>query len=154
MEPMQTQYRISDNNIKGIQFGNFKYCFKEEKQLPIIRDTDTSVINTIEIYTCDNIPVVSISIDHMTAIHLYRDFVRMFRDKDTITRDLQCTNNMNIPRIIGSFDIDTNLYLLEFEMKSSYNGFSKSVSVFMNDDDFGEFIFLFYFHFIISYGII
>lgn len=145
---MNETKRLSDNKINGIQFGNFKYIFEQQ---PATMWNNKSYINTIHIITCDNIKVIKLIFDYKTAQTLYNYFLNMIKDKDSFYEKIIISTYTENTSIYGYYDFYTEQYKLCIEVEQLYNIKNKSIiTISMNEEDFKEFVFLFYFNFLIA----
>lgn len=145
----RSRRRISVDKEDGMQFGNFKYRFKQK---PLsMWESDIVCINEIEMYTCDNVPVTKLVLNTKDTEELYGHFIDLIRDRDSFYESLQINNNKDISRLYGWFDFVSGQYKIQVEKEQFFNKENKSIIVIaMDDEDFQEFIFLFYFHFLIA----
>ena len=147
-------HRITDNmRSKIAEFGNFKFSFNRYPRLIWYSDYD-NYINEIEITTCDNVPVVKFQFDFLNAEFLYKDLAYLSLRGDSFIRDLPPNSTREVIRINGYLNSSRydGRYYFAIDKQSSYDGNISSVKFNMSEDDFVEFLYLFYFHFLIEYG--
>ena len=141
------QYKISvKDNSRGFQFGNFRYIFK---QTPLSFGDD-GYINEIHISTCDDRSVTKLRFNTNFAMDMYRAFVNIIQTRDSFDMGTQFNSNNEVSRIYGCYDFANKNYIIEIEKEETYLGNKSIIKLVMDDDDFREFVFLFYFHFLIA----
>ena len=137
----------SDNKV-GMQFGNFRYIFKQN-ELDMWKN-DLGYKNEILIYTCDNIPVSKITLNFLSAQELYGHFTDLIGWQDSFDQTVHAPCNNEITRIYGFFDFPAKQYKIRIEKEQMFTGNKSIIVVSMDDEDFREFTFLFYFNFLIA----
>lgn len=143
-----TNRRIVDKTKdQGMQFGNFRYIFK---QYPLTIWNSNEYINEIQVSTCDNIPVTTLRLNHRSTVDLYNNFINIIQTRDSFDKTMQPNRSNEISRIYGCFDFSNSLYKLQIEKEELLTRNTSVIVLSMDDDDFREFVFLFYFHFLIS----
>lgn len=138
----------SSDNKEGMQFGNFRYIFKQ-KQLDMWKN-DLGYKNEVSIYTCDNIFVTKLVLNFFSASELYGHCVDLLGWQDSFDQKVQNPSNNEITRIYGFYDFMTKQYKLRIEKEQMFTGNKSIIVTSMDDEDFREFAFLFYFNFLIA----
>lgn len=148
---MQFPIQRKISNKKSVQLGNFRFIFNQ-KNITLWNTNDC--INELIITSVDEIVITKITLNTKNTILLYKHFIQMIKNQDSFYQELQLSQTQNISKIYGSFNYHNQKFVLEIQKEESYNGNTSIFTISMNDDDFKEFVFLFYFHFIIDLGII
>ena len=139
---------IATKNATGMQFGNFKYVFKQ-RPLKMWNDID-DYINEVYISTCDDVLAGKLTLNFRSAVELYGHFTDLIGWQDSFDQKVDVASNNEITRLYGWYDFPAKQYKLRIEKEHMFTG-NKSVMVTsMDDEDFREFTFLFYFHFLIA----
>ena len=140
--------RISDNKSTGMQFGNFKYVFKQ-RPLKLWDNTD-DFINEVYISTCDNVLAGKITLNFRSAAELYGHLTDLIGWQDSFDQRVEVASNNEITRLYGWYDFPAKQYKLRIEKEQIFSRNTSVMVTSMDDEDFREFTFLFYFHFLIS----
>ena len=141
------QRLISNKDTKGFQFGNFRYIFK---QTPLTLFGDDGYINEIHISTCDNRPVTRLTFNTNYALDLFKLFTNTIQTRDSFDLSMPISHSNEVSRMYGCYDFVNRNFIIEVEKEESYRGNKSIIRLIMDEDDFREFVFLFYFHFLIA----
>ena len=140
--------RISDNKSTGMQFGNFKYVFKQ-RPLKLWDNTD-DFINEVYISTCDNVLAGKITLNFRSAAELYGHLTDLIGWQDSFDQRVEVASNNEITRLYGWYDFPAKQYKLRIEKEQIFSRNTSVMVTSLDDEDVREFTFLFYFHFLIS----
>ena len=138
----------SSDKQQGMQFGNFKYVFNQNRLT--MWENDTGYINEVQIYTCDNVFVTKLTLNFISAEELYGHMTDLIGWQDSFDQKVNVSGNNEITRLYGFYDFQSRQYKLNIEKEQMYNGNKSIITTSMDDEDFREFVFLFYFHFLIA----
>ena len=131
-----------------MQVGNFKYVFKQ-RPLKLWDNTD-DFINEVYISTCDNVLAGKITLNFRSAAELYGHLTDLIGWQDSFDQRVEVASNNEITRLYGWYDFPAKQYKLRIEKEQIFSRNTSVMVTSMDDEDFREFTFLFYFHFLIS----
>ena len=114
------------------------------------RNVTDDFINQLEIYTLDKILLHSIKFDSYNARILYRVLAMLFREGESFEYDIPSFNMMEVYKISAFMDYMTGKPMFTINIDNQTVNSTVNLSIRFNSDDFEEFLFKFYFIFLID----